>query len=153
MKTLKDKVMSAWNSGMELDEVIALYGPEVEPIWSGLEAKYGAGSIPVPDLYGYKSKEPTDPAYRQWKGLDGPGKQLRDIIRLSGNEETVDENIDMPHDAEITPEEAFSMIQQGRWDLKRFTTWLSNQSVDSFANDDWADEVFSDPEYKDPRDN
>lgn len=83
MKTLKDKVMTAWNSGMELDEVIASYGPEAESIWKELEAKYGDRSIPVPDLYGYKPKEPTDPAYRRWKGLDGPGKELQRIIKLA----------------------------------------------------------------------
>jgi hypothetical protein len=72
---------------------------------------------------------------------------LNDIKKLSG----LLENIDMPHDAEITPEEAFAMIKASRWDQKRFKQWLSSQNDDSFTDDDWAHEAFSDADYKDPR--
>jgi hypothetical protein len=72
--------------------------------------------------------------------------ELSEIKSLSGINEVM-----MPHDAEITPEEAFAMIKQGRWDQKRFINWLQSQNYDSFS-DDWAHDAFSDSDYQDPRD-
>jgi len=69
---------------------------------------------------------------------------LSDIKKLSG----LVENIDMPHDAEITPEEAFAMVKAGRWDIQRFNKWIQHHSVTHCSDDDYATEKFTDIDYK-----
>ena len=74
-----NNIMHAWNSGMEDEEIIKRFGKSE---FDRLKQKYGEKSIPVPTLVGYTpSKEITDPLRRRHYGLDGPGKQLRDIIK------------------------------------------------------------------------
>ena len=72
-----NNIMSAWNSGMADDEIVKQFG---QSDYDSLKRKYGSKLIPVPDLYGYIPKEPTDPVIRRHRGLDGLGKQLKSQI-------------------------------------------------------------------------
>jgi hypothetical protein len=56
-----------------------------------LKKKYGDGSIPVPDLLGYKPKEPEDKRVRLHRGLEGPGKALKSIIKQQNQKQGVAE--------------------------------------------------------------
>jgi hypothetical protein len=68
--------------------------------------------------------------------------ELSEIKSLSGINEVM-----MPHDAEITPEEAFAMIKQGRWDMKRFNEWLSQHKQTEITDDDYMDDIITDKNY------
>ena len=82
--TLFTKAQAAWNSGMS-DEKAKAEGFEQEFI--ALEKKYGCASIPLCDLP--TKREPTEAelkcevsrgvTYGDWKGITGPGKQLREM--------------------------------------------------------------------------
>jgi hypothetical protein len=73
-----NNIMHAWNSGMEDEEIIRRFGKSG---FDRLKQEYGEKSIPIPTLLGYRPQEITDPLRRSHYGLDGPGKQLRDIIK------------------------------------------------------------------------
>jgi hypothetical protein len=73
--------MFAWNAGTSEEDFIRQFG---KPEFDRLTKKYGISSIPVPDLYGYIAKEPTDPVVRRHRGLDGPGAKLKSIIKKQG---------------------------------------------------------------------
>lgn len=74
-----NNITHAWNSGMEDEEIIKRFGKSG---FDRLKQEYGGKSIPLPTLVGYRpSKEITNPLRRSHHGLDGPGKQLRDIIK------------------------------------------------------------------------
>ena len=72
-----NNIMSAWNSGMADDEIVKQFG---QSEFDRLTKKYGISSIPVPNLYGYIPKEPTDPVIRHHRGLDGKGATLKSQI-------------------------------------------------------------------------
>jgi len=76
-----NNIMHAWNSGMGDDELIKKFG---QGAFNQLKQKYGHGSIPVPDLVGYKQKEPEDRKVRLHRGLEGPGKVLKSIVQQQG---------------------------------------------------------------------
>jgi hypothetical protein len=76
-----NNIMHAWNSGMSDDELIQKFG---QGAFNRLKQKYGDGAIPVPDLVGYKPKEPEDKKVRLHRGLEGPGKALKSIIKQQG---------------------------------------------------------------------
>jgi hypothetical protein len=76
-----NNVMHAWNSGMSDEEIIQRFGKSE---FDRLKKKYDDGSIPVPDLLGYKPKEPEDKRVRLHRGLEGPGKALKSIIKQQG---------------------------------------------------------------------
>lgn len=75
---MEKQAMFLWNSGADRDAFIRRFGSS--ELYDKLEAKYGCASIPVHILYGFALKEPSDPEIRRHRGLDGPGKMLRDII-------------------------------------------------------------------------
>lgn len=98
------EIMRSWNGGWEKDRVRAelkrRYGEGhdqlLEQTWSGLEAELGDACIPVtrgktPEDYLRKLEAETCPmrrgqlkAYLDWKGITGPGAQLRSILADQG---------------------------------------------------------------------
>lgn len=75
---------------------------------------------------------------------DDDYSEISEIKRLSG---MVKESDVMPHDSEITAEEAFAMIKQGRWDTNRFNRWLKSQKVEKFTDDNWIGDKITDDDY------
>jgi len=75
-----NNIMHAWNSGMEDEEIIKRFGKSE---FDRLKQKYGEKTMHVHTVAGYEHRpqEITDPLRRSHYGLDGPGKQLRDIIK------------------------------------------------------------------------
>lgn len=49
---------------------------EIIKVWRELWRQYGCKSVP----FRPRAETNTDPAYLAWKGIIGPGKQLRDIL-------------------------------------------------------------------------
>ena len=79
------RVMREWNAGSSLREArfrlwvwYRLSVSVTEKIWDELEAEFGGRSIPILPP---RKEVNTDPAYLEWKGITGPGKQLRDMIK------------------------------------------------------------------------
>lgn len=72
---------NVWNAGISDEDFIKKFGKSE---FDRLTKKYGVSSIPVPDLMGYRTKEPTDPRTRLHRGLDGPGAKLKSIIKQQG---------------------------------------------------------------------
>lgn len=72
---------NAWNAGISDGDFIKKFGKSE---FDRLTKKYGVSSIPVSDLMGYRTKEPTDPRTRLHRGLDGPGAKLKSIIKQQG---------------------------------------------------------------------
>jgi hypothetical protein len=86
---LEGKSENAWNAGMSDKDFIEKFGKDE---FDRLKKKYGHGSIPVPDLVGYKPRKPEDRKVRLHRGLEGPGEHLRSIIKKQGvSEGQVDE--------------------------------------------------------------
>lgn len=76
------RIIREWNSGSTLSEAVVrleswhdILRSEIIPFWRKLY-KQGCGCV------GFRpSREKnTDPEYLAWKGITGPGKQLRDIL-------------------------------------------------------------------------
>lgn len=104
-----NNIMHAWNSGMDDDEIVKRFG---QSAYDSLKRKYGSALIPVPDLYGYKSTEPTDPLTRSHRGLDGLGKRLKSQIaqiKDKGVTEAEGDADGLPH---LTKELLQHIIQQ-----------------------------------------
>ena len=86
--TIEYHVSREYQSGSTLQEAQAYLtkerfgyqAGEVAKIFKQIEHDYKGGSIPV-----CQPKEVTDPLRREHLGLEGPGKQLREIIALHNN--------------------------------------------------------------------
>lgn len=75
------KAMSLWNSGAEKEDFVKKFGSKGEEWYNKFEKEYGCACIPVHILVGFEPKEDTDPVIRQHRGIDGPGKALREAIK------------------------------------------------------------------------
>lgn len=76
------RIIRAWNSGSTLSEAVQrleswhnIPRSQIIPFWRKLY-KQGTGCV----KFRPRAETNTDPAYLAWKGIIGPGKQLRDII-------------------------------------------------------------------------
>jgi hypothetical protein len=79
------KLERAWDSGCEEKDFLRLFGDDGVNFYRATLRDKGDNFRFIDAEWEeyYKKrpkKEPTDPAYRQWLGLDGPGKQARTII-------------------------------------------------------------------------
>ena len=75
------KAMSLWNSGAEKEDFVKKFGSKGGALYDKFEKEYGHACIPVHILHGFEPKEETDPVIRQHRGIDGPGKALREAIK------------------------------------------------------------------------
>jgi hypothetical protein len=79
-------IRAMWNAGCDDDEIIAAHG---QSMFDQMKEKYGTRSVPLLDLYPCRNRSwdrpITDPVRRAHYGLDGPGKQLREIIAQVNN--------------------------------------------------------------------
>ena len=77
------RTIREWNSGSTLSQAVqrmeswyAMPRAEIIKVWRELWRQYGCKSVP----FRPRAETNTDPAYLAWKGITGPGKQLRDIL-------------------------------------------------------------------------
>ena len=88
---LQQKVMNAWNAGLTKDEMVSKVGSEAAALYDELEQKYGCACIPIHILHDFTPTPDTDPDLLAWRGITGPGKLLRDLIKdlnTNNNKET-----------------------------------------------------------------
>lgn len=93
-----------WNNGLTLSQAwkrmqIKRPGASLQALiteWRRLKRLFGCKSLPLPYLYGYIPKPPTEQelsvvvgkldmgrTYGDWIGVTGPGKRLREILRAT----------------------------------------------------------------------
>ena len=99
-----------WNNGLTLSQAwkrmqIKRPGASLQTLiteWRRLKRLFGCKSLPIPYLYGYIPKPPTEQelsavvggnpgkkkkgvvlTYGDWLGVTGPGKRLREILRAT----------------------------------------------------------------------
>lgn len=88
---LQQKVMNAWNAGLDKAEIVSKLGSEAAALYDELEQKYGCACIPIHILHDFIPKPDTDPFLLEWRGEIGAGKVLRDLIKdlnTNNNKET-----------------------------------------------------------------
>ena len=78
---LQQKVMNAWNAGLTKDEMERKLGVGIAGLYEQLEQKYGCACIPIHILHDFTPTPDTDPDLLAWRGVTGPGKLLRDLIK------------------------------------------------------------------------
>lgn len=97
-------VRMLWNNGLTLSQAwkrMQIKRPEasVQTLiteWRRLKRLFGCKSLPLPYLYGYIPKPPTEQelsavvgnlhggrTYGEWLGVTGPGKRLREILKAT----------------------------------------------------------------------
>lgn len=93
-----------WNNGLTLSQAwkrmqIKRPGASLQTLiaeWRRLKRLFGCKSLPLPYLYGYIPKPPIAQelsavvgklsgghTYGDWRGVTGPGKRLREILRAT----------------------------------------------------------------------
>ena len=84
----RKKAMRLWNSGMSIEKAIATHGIDPTAYFAEFERRIGCRSFTMAELkYGkigaeFEEQELSE-EYKEWKGITGPGKQLREAISLS----------------------------------------------------------------------
>ncbi len=81
------RIIREWNSGSTLSEAVErleswhdIPRSQIIPFWRKLY-KQGCGSV----KFRPRAEANTDPAYLDWKGITGPGKQLRDSLAIENS--------------------------------------------------------------------
>lgn len=76
------KLEHAWDSGCSEDDFKCLFGDDGVNFYNRTISSNGDNFRFIDaERKKWRKSEPTDPEYRKWLGLDGTGKQLRDIIK------------------------------------------------------------------------
>lgn len=77
-----NKHIKAWNSGMTPEEANIFCGENMEKPFKIFTDKYGCQCIPIQKMFKRLFTDPVlSKEYSDWKGITGPGAQLREAIK------------------------------------------------------------------------